>query len=174
MELLPALALGLGFTASFLIATIREFKQEWAKYGVAALFAIAILNDARMLREQPLVFIESTKNIDSRRQFENEIPPAMRALLEKRPSGMVLMNTSVYPELVALTGIPLRQTINEGDYVLYQTALAAPAANAYLVLAFDGDEIDRAVHAHPAHLTTVGRFTCDHQAPATLYLSDAQ
>ena len=84
------------------------------------------------------------------------------------------MNTSVYPEIVALTGIPLRQTINEGDYDLYQAALAAPAAKAYLVLAFDGDEIDRAVHAHPAPLAAVARFTCDHQAPGTLYLSDAQ
>ena len=79
------------------------------------LFVTLLFNDAEMLREQPLVFIESTKNIESRRQFEDEIPPAMRALLEKRPHGIVLMNTSVYPEIVALTGIPLRQTINEGD-----------------------------------------------------------
>ncbi len=174
MELLPALTLGLGFAASFFIAMVREFKQEWVKYGVAALFAIVMINDAEMLREQPLVYVESTKNIDSRRQFEEEIPQAMRALLKKRPDGAVLMNTSVYPEIVALTGIPLRQTLNEGDWKFYKDALAAPAANAYLVLAFDGDEIDRAVHAHPEHLSAVGRFTCDHQAPATLYVSDSQ
>ena len=43
------------------------------------------------------------------------------------------------------TGIPLRQTINESDKEFYQAALAAPAAHAAVVLAFDGDEIDRAV-----------------------------
>ena len=50
------------------------------------------------------------------------------------------MNTSVYPELVAFTGIPLRQTINESDREYLQAALAAPAAHAAIVLAFDGDE----------------------------------
>ena len=66
-----------------------------------------------------------------------------------RPGGVLLMDTSVYPEIVAFTGIPLRQTINESDLEIYRDALAAPAAHAALVLAFDGDEIDRAVKAHP-------------------------
>ena len=47
--------------------------------------------------------------------FEKQIPPVLRALLATRPGGVVLMDTSVYPQLVALTGIPLRQTINESD-----------------------------------------------------------
>ncbi len=66
---------------------------------------------------------------------------------------MILMDTSAYPEIVALTGIPLRQTINESDLEIYRDALIHPAAHAAIVLAFDGDEIDRAVHAHPAGLT---------------------
>ena len=49
------------------------------------------------------------------------------------------METSVYPQLVALTGIPLRQTINESDEQFYTAALAAPATHAAIVLAFDGD-----------------------------------
>jgi hypothetical protein len=172
LELLPALALGLGFSTSFLLGAVREFKPAWAKYGATALFALILLNCAEMLRERPLVYVEGTKNIESRRQFESEIPTAMRSLLAKNSGGTVLMETSVYPELVALTGIPLRQTINESDKEFYQAALAAPAANAYLVLAFNGDEIDRAVHEHPEHLSAVCRFTCDGQPPATLYLSD--
>ena len=174
LELLPALALGLGFAVSFALAAVREFKPAWMKYGTAALFALIFFNCVEMLRERPLTYVEGEKNIESRRQFESEIPPAMHALLQKDPDGVVLMETSVYPELVALTGIPLRQTINESDKEFYQAALAAPAANAYLVLAFDGDEIDHAVHAHPEHLSAVGRFTCDGQPPATLYLSDTR
>jgi len=73
----------------------------------------------------------------------------LRALLAERPGAVVLMDTSTYPNLVAFTGIPLRQTINEGDLEIYHAALAAPAAHASIVLAFDGDDIDRAVKAHP-------------------------
>jgi hypothetical protein len=137
------------------------------------LFAIVALNAAQMVRERPLVYVEGTKNIDSRRPFEEQIPPVLRALLAERPGGLVLMNTSVYPEIVALTGIPLRQTVNESDMEFYSAALAAPAAHAAVVLAFDGDEIDRAVRAHPVGLTALRRFTAPGQAAGTIYVSDA-
>ena len=70
------------------------------------------------------------------------------------------MDTSVYPQFVALTGIPLRQTINESDKHFYTAALASPASHAAIVLAFDGDDIDHAVKAHPA-----GLRSCDASAP---------
>ena len=79
------------------------------------------------------------------------------------PAAVVLMKTSVYPHLVAFTGIPLRQTINESDKEFYSAALAAPATHAAIVLAFDGDEIDRAVKAHPAGLAT-GAALCSFPA----------
>ena len=69
------------------------------------------------------------------------------------------MDTSTYPEIVSLTGIPLRQTINESDLLIWRTALAAPAAHAAIVVAFDGDAVDRAVKAHPGDLSVAGRFT---------------
>jgi len=83
-----------------------------------------------------------------------------------------LMNTSVYPQIVAFSGIPLRQTINEGDQALYTDALAAPAFHAAAVLAFDGDQIDSAVKAHPQGLRQEGRFTAPGQPAGTLYVSD--
>ncbi len=97
----------------------------------------------------------------------------MRAHLARCPDGAVLMDTSVHPELVALTGIPLRQTINESDRSLYREALAAPAQHAALVLAFDGDAIDQAVKAHPDGLRAVAHFAAKHQPPATLYVSES-
>ena len=81
------------------------------------------------------------------------------------------MNTSAYPEIVSLTGIPLRQTINESDLDIFRAALAAPAAHAAIVLAFDGDAIDLAVREHPAGLDVAGRFTAPGQPSATVYLS---
>ena len=172
MELLPALALGLGFAAQFAISTVREFKPQWAKVAACVLFALVALNAAAMVRERPLVYVESTKNIDARRPYDLQIPPALRALLVERPGGVILMDTSVYPEIVALTGIPPRQTINESDLEIYRDALAAPAAYASIVLAFEGDEVDRAVHAHPAGLNSLRRFTAKGQPPATIYVTD--
>jgi hypothetical protein len=131
------------------------------------------MNAVKMVRERPLVYVEGTKNIEARRQYENEIPPALRALFRTRPGGEILMITSVYPEIVALTGIPLRQTINESDKEFYRAALAAPASHAALVLAFDGDEVAQAVRAHPEGLTAVRRFVAPGLPPGTIYSSDA-
>ena len=175
IELLPAFALGLGFAAQFCLAAVREFKPRevaprWANSAAALLFALVALNASLILRERPLVYVESTKNIQARRPLFIQIPPVLRALLAQRPGGTILMDTSVYPEIVALTGIPLRQTINESDLEIYRDALAAPAAHAAIVVALDGDEVDRAVHAHPAGLAAYRRFSAPGQPPATIYV----
>ena len=172
MELLPALALSLGFAAQFALGAVREFKTSWAKYAAGLLFALVVLNAWKMVRERPLVYVEGTTNVNARRPYEVQIPPVLRTLVAERPNSVILMETSVDPEIVALTGIPLRQTINESDLEIYQAALAAPAAHAEIVLAFDGDEVDRAVHAHPANLTALRRFSAPGQASGTLYISD--
>ncbi|MGD0802217.1 MAG: hypothetical protein ABR906_12965, partial [Terracidiphilus sp.] len=175
VEMLPAFALGIGFAAQLVLAAVNDFKPRqfdprWVRYAAGAMLAVVILNAAQMLRERPLVYVEGTKNIEARRQYEIEIPPALRALLAERPDGVVLMDTSVFPQLVALSGIPLRQTINESDLEIYQDALDAPAAHADFVLAFDGDAIDRAVKAHPQGLRAVRRFTLAGQPAATIYV----
>lgn len=172
LELMPAFALGVGFAAAFLLAATREFKPQAVRAVAGILCGIVAMNAAEMLHEQPVVYVEGTKNIEARRAFEEQIPPALREVMAQRPGGQVLMNTSVYPNIVAFSGIRLRQTINEGDQVLYSDALDAPAAHAAAVLAFDGDQIDAAVKAHPDGLRMVGRFTCDRQPLGTLYVSD--
>jgi hypothetical protein len=177
MEMLPAFALGLGFAANFALAAVDEFKPRqvdplWARLAAAALFALIALNAAEMLRERPLVYVEGTKNIEARRLYEIEIPPVLRALVAAQPQAVVLMDTSTYPNLVAFTGIPLRQTINESDLAIYSDALAAPATHAAIVVAFDGDAIDRAVKAHPEGLTAVRRFWTPGQPAGTIYTSD--
>jgi hypothetical protein len=41
------------------------------------------------------------------------------------------------------------------------------------VVAFDGDEVDRAVKAHPEGLVVEGRFTAENQPSTTVYSSTA-
>jgi hypothetical protein len=177
MEMLPALALGLGFAAHFALAAVNEFKPRavnpyWVRSAAGILFVVVALNAAQIIRERPLTYVEGIKNIEARRNFEIEIPTALRSLLAERPGAAVLMDTSVYPNLVAFTGIPLRQTINESDLTIYSDALAAPAAHAAIVLAFDGDQIDQAVKEHPQGLTAVRRFWSDGQPAGTIYTSN--
>ena len=172
MEMLPALALGMGFAAQFIVGAAQEFKPRWGKYAAGALFALAAVNVWLVVREGPLVYVEGTKNAEARRAFDREIPPALRALVATRRGEAVLMITSVHPELVALTGIPLRQTINESDLNIYRAALAAPAAHAAIVVACDGDAVDRAVKKHPEGLTAVRRFTDRGQPACTIYVSN--
>jgi hypothetical protein len=177
IELLPAIALALGFASQFFLAAVREFKPlpthaRWTRYAAAALFAVIGLNAYEMLRERPLVYVEGTKNIQAHRPYEMEIPPVLRAFLARHPGAVLLMDTSIDPEIVALAGIPLRQTINESDLQIYRDALAAPASHAALVLAYDGDEIDRAVHDHPAGLTLYRHFSTPDQPTITLYVSN--
>jgi len=119
------------------------------------------------------VYVEGTKNRDSRVVYDAEVPAALKEMLRERPGAVILMNTSVHPEFVAQAGFPLRQTINESDLSVYKDALAAPAAHAAVVLAFDGDDVDQAVKAHPEGLTAVRRFTEKGQPDGTLYVSDA-
>jgi hypothetical protein len=93
--------------------------------------------------------------------------------LAQHPDATILMETSVDPEIVALTGIPLRQTINEADLEVWYTALKAPAQHAAIVLAFDGDAVDRAVKKHPEGLKAIAHFAARGQPPGTLYVSDS-
>ncbi|HEU5351537.1 MAG TPA: hypothetical protein VFU55_08055 [Terracidiphilus sp.] len=171
MEMLPAFALGLGFFTRFLLAAAREFKPSLPRIAAAALFVLIALNTALILRQGPLTYVESTKNIGARQPLLRQIPPVLRTLLAARPGAILLMDTSAYPELVTRTGIPLRQTLNESDKQFYQAALAAPASHAAIVLAFHGDAICRAVRAHPAGLILVRRFNFAGQPGASVYVS---
>ncbi len=123
------------------------------------------------MRADPIVYVEGTKNADARQPYDDAIPPALRSLLVLDPRASVLMNTSTYPEIVAFTGIPLRQTINESDLGIYHSALAAPATHAAIIVAFDGDEVDKAVKAHLADLTLMGSFAAEGQPSAVIYVS---
>ena len=143
-----------------------------AKYAAGVLFALVVLNAWQVLRERPLAYVEGTKNIEAHRPYQIEIPPVLRAQLALRPGATILMETSVDPEIVALTGIPLRQTINEADLAIWDAALKAPSQHAALVLAFDGDAVDKAVKAHPKGLRAIARFTAKGQPSGTLYVSD--
>ncbi len=186
IELLPALALGLGLAAHLLVNALdrlrfarlsalplnRLFVAPLASaVAFIAFFALAAMNVVQLVRAGPLVYLESEINLDTRLSYDEKIPPVLEDLLSLFPRAPVLMNTSAYPELVSLSGIPLRQTINESDLQIFRAALASPASSAAVIVAFEGDDVDRAVSAHPQDLAVAARFTANSQPPATIYFS---
>jgi hypothetical protein len=182
LELLPAIAIGLGFAAHAVLQRLNALRLPRAFSRIAAsplafilaftlFFALAATNVAQLLRNGPFVYEEGTKNLDARLTYDESIPPVLQDLLSLFPREPVLMDTSAYPEIVAYAGIPLRQTINESDLEVFRAALADPASHAAIVVCFQGDDIDRAVQAHPQGLTVAGHFTANNQPPATIYFS---
>jgi hypothetical protein len=176
LELLPALALGLGFAAQLIAVGLSRIKftniaTVLPGIASAVFLVLACINAITLLRSDPIVYVESTKNADAREPYDDAIPPALQSLLLLDPRAPVLMDTSAYPEIVAFTGIPLSQTINESDLGIYRSALASPANYAAIIVAFDGDDIDKAVRAHLADLTLMGAFTADGQPSAAIYVS---
>ncbi len=142
------------------------------KLALALLFALAGLNVFALLRARPVVYVESTKNAEARRPYDDSSPLALQSLLVHDPHAPVLMNTSQYPEIVAFTGIPLSQTINESDLEIYRSApFTSPATHAAIIVTFDGDEIDTAVKAHLADLTLMNSLSAKGQPSAAIYVS---
>ena len=158
MELLPALAFFMAFVVEWLLGAV---KRAWPRHRlviVVALLALVVGNMLQMLKERPLIFVEALKNNESRNYYNEVLADALRHLHELNPDGVMLMDTSSFPSLVPHAGMTYRQTINESDKQFYHAALAAPAEHVAVVMAFDGDEIDKAVKAHPEHLRLYRRF----------------
>jgi hypothetical protein len=164
MELLPAFAL---FTA-FAFAALTRLRPDIAKWvPVGAVFLI-FANSAALLRAKPLVFQEAMANARSRIPFEHAV--AMK--LEELPPGeRILMYTSAHVGALQQAGVPLKDTVNEGDYQLWQKALVDPAAAAPWVVAIDGDAVADAIKQHPDNLDLLS-VTCGmDQGCARIYRS---
>ena len=176
MELLPAFAFFTGFAFEFLLQRSDPNRRTRHTATLAACFVLLTANFLLLLRERPLTYVEARKNTAARGYYNTVIPAALAHLHQLDPGGEILMNTSMYPSFIPSAGLTYRQTVNESDKQFYWAALGAPAIHASIVLAFAGDEIDKAVQAHPEHLRVYQRFHSPaqgwDQADATLYVSD--
>lgn len=177
MELLPALAFFFAFAVEGALASFeRQRKPRYRAVMITVLFVLMTVNFTEMLREKPLTYEEAKKNAGSRGYYNEAIAAVLKPLHALDPAGVVLMDTSTFPSIVPNAGLTYRQTINESDKEFYWAALGAPAAHASIILAFAGDDIDKAVKAHPEHLRVYRRFhspsTGWDQLDATIYVTD--
>jgi hypothetical protein len=169
MEMLPALAL-------FALLAVQWLENRWARsqplvkrlMQPVVLLLIA-LNTIGMMYQTPLVLREAIKNSTTRVAFEGALARQLRLF----PAGAsILMFNSDHIGALQVAGIPLRQTLNEGDYDSFHAALAAPAQHAAFVVAIAGDPVAAAVTAHPEGLTELTILCTSGQPCARIYQSD--
>jgi hypothetical protein len=168
MELLPAFALFLGFLVAWLSA-LADRKKQHTGLAVVAIAALLIVADYAMLvRAKPIVFQEAEANSATRIPFESALSRALKELPRAR---RILMYTSEHIGALQQAGIPLKQTINEGDYYQWPGALANPAGAAPWVVAIDGDAVSQAIKAHPQGLEIQDVICSTGQPCARIYHS---
>src|SRR6204780_659221 len=131
MELLPAFAL----FAGCLIPVLTSRAPKLQRYAVPASLLLVVVNSLVLLRARPLVFQEAVVNARSRVAFETALAKALSNLPAQ---GLILMRVSSDVGALQQAGIPLRRTVNEGDYLTWQRALEDPAQSASTVVALDG------------------------------------
>jgi hypothetical protein len=169
MEMLPALAvfavLGVAWVQDRWSAT-QPLKARLLHRVVLSLIAI---NTVAMMYRVPLVLKEGIVNSTTRVAFEMALARELRAFPEGVP---ILMYNSDHVGALQDAGIPLRQTLNEGDYDSWQAALAAPADHAAYVVAIAGDAVSKAVAEHPDGLTELTVLCTTGQPCARVYRSD--
>ncbi len=164
MELLPAFAL---FPAFALAAAIGK-RPQWCKAMIAFAVVLILTSNACLLRATPLVVQEARANSATRIPFERALANKLVLL---PPQSTLLMYTSAHVGALQQIGLPLRHTINEGDYGLWQAALKDPAAKADYIVALDGDPVAKAVQKHPQNLNLLFLICSTGQPCARVYQS---
>ena len=169
MELLPALAI-FAFVAIALLERRLNVSQPLpARLLHPLVLSLVAINTVVMMYKVPLVLKEAIVNSITRVAFEKAIAQELQSF----PQGVpILMYNSDHVGALQQAGIPLRQTLNEGDYDSWHAALEAPAERAAYVIAIAGDPVSNAVAAHPDGLTELTVLCTSGQPCARVYRSD--
>lgn len=164
LEMLPALAI---FTAIAAYGLMRFAASAKVRTGVAALFVILPLASyALVWRSGPVSLEEAQVNSRSRMFMERQLA----SLLSTLPAhATVLMYLGDHVGALQQAGIPLAQTINEGNHRpwmkpddsegLWERALAHPAPYADFVIAFDHDPVATGVNKDELKTLTILRVS---------------
>jgi len=196
MEMLPALALFACVAAAVvelqLKQTAREGSAVRARWMYAVVLGFVVLNPVAMIYGTdlvqkvaslierhpsnlmasygpPLVLKEALVNASTRVPFERNLA---LVLGDFAPGQPILMAESDHIGALQDAGIPLKQTINESDYDSWHAALAAQADHAAYVVAIAGDEVSKAVAAHPEGLAELSILCTTGQPCARIYQSE--
>ena len=122
-----------------------------------------------LIYSEPPVLKEAVVNATTRVPFERNLA----RMIEDFPPGVpILMQNSDYIGALQDAGIPLKQTVNEGEWYSWHAALEDPAGHAAYVIAIAGDPVSKAVEAHPEGLQELTILCGTGQPCARIYQSE--
>ena len=172
LQLLPAFCASLGLLASFILRSRWNWRLRFA--SVLVLLSFVLASYSRVWRAGPVCLQEAEINMRTRNQLEIQLSKWLEKLA---PDATLLMYVGDHVGAVERAGIPLRNTINEGNHRvwkqptdpegLWERALADPPKYADYALAFEGDPVWQAVH--DLHLRELVEVHVTGQARAVLY-----
>lgn len=153
MEMLPTFALFTAFFFAAILRWVRTRQPAFVPVVIAIGLCLVLLDCAAQIYTGPLVLAEARANSLTRIPYEKAYARVLEAL---PPYGKILAYTSAHVGAFEMAGIPLRRTINDGDYYQWHAALQHPALAAPFIIATNGDPIYKAIQKHPG-----GMFSLD-------------
>ena len=163
LQLLPAFAVCVGILFGVLWGANGKLVRASLCGSFIALLATSYAGEWRAV---PITLREARINSAGRIEFEKELA----AELERLPrDATLLMYTGNHVGALQRAGIHLSRVINEGNYSIWQNALAQPVTYAQFVVAMQADPVWEAAQKLEAQLVPVARIEVPGQAPAVLY-----
>jgi hypothetical protein len=192
MEMLPAIAIGAAVLFAFVETRLRVKSKKWSDGFYFLMLASIIFNTFAMMgtfgpmlqkvrgenakipewiARPPLVYQEAVVNSSTRIPFEVQLSKEMVRLGSR---SVIMFNTNDHIGAVQDAGIPLKQIIGPLDSQSFEIAKQQPAKYANLVIAIDGDEVAKAIAAHPEGLQELEVICNSGQGCARIYSSTMQ
>jgi len=166
LELLPAIAAVAGLSTVVLSKLSRSRRALFLIPGMVSVLAIS--SYIATWRAIPICLREVRTNGYPRLQLDRSAAKLLAALPKQ---STILAYTGAHSGAFEMAGVPLRRTINEGTFVVWDGALNSPAKAADYIVAWDGDPVAFAVSAHPQDLTALANIQVEGQPRAVLYKS---
>jgi len=155
LQLLPAYAT---FTAAGFVFLAGKLPITGRRAILAILLAAVAGSYGLAWRSVPISLREARVNSAKKMEFERQLAAELAKL---PPNAVILMHTGSHPYALQAAGIPFKRTINEGNWKLWQAALAAPGEHVQYLVTFGTDEVARSVAENQDALQPAGEVVVD-------------
>jgi len=169
LELLPAIAAGLGLS----VALSQDFfrSQRLRFFLPIVVLCVVGVGYVQAWRAVPVCLREVRVNGQARLELDRQMAVVLKSI---PPRSTVLAYTGAHSGAFELAGFPLRQTINEGNFFLWDASLQHPATAADYVIASDGDLVSHSVKEHSSGLNPIAEIEVAGQPRTIIYQSDSR
>jgi hypothetical protein len=164
LQLLPAIIVSFALASHYVRRV--HLSRTYVHVTTAFFALLAIAATWQVVWHTPVSLREARVNSTTRVAMEKQLAVQLMFL---PPSDRVLMFTGEYSGALQRADFPFARTINEGNFGKWQQALAAPADAAQWVIATEGDDVSKAIAAHPDGLQTMTILHVQGKRPVTIY-----